>query len=227
MERAHKMQTQIIKKLLFFSFLGVSLLAPHKGVCQATQTVDGPSTGGIYARVRVNYGTNESQPPEIIVSAVDSKSDTIFGEGHLGTNWRESFAHNSFHDSWPYYEATNSFCGPVELKDSAGHAIPLNDAAISSPQAYPETYNHTAECLRHYFPNHQMFHMGPMDFPIPLVYGVADLAKFQLKDRFDIRQPGRYELTAWVKIYKRSATNSDICDRVDLPPVSINITISR
>ncbi len=42
-----------------------------------------------------------------------------------------------------------------------------------------------------------------------------------LTDYFDIKEPGQYTFTVWPKIYKHSSTNTDICNRIDLPPVSV------
>jgi hypothetical protein len=228
LEQAHNMQTKITDKPLFSFLLWVIFLLPHKSACQTAhaEVARGLSANGIYAELQVSHSTNEFKATEITVSAIDSKSDMIFGEGHLGTNWIESSRYNISHNTWRYFQATNSFCGPVELTDEAGRKIPLTHATISSSQAYPETFSLRAEWFRHFFSNNPLApRLGPMIFPLPLISGTSKLAVFQLKDYFDVRQAGQYELTVWPKIYKRSATNSDICDRVDLPPVSIGIRL--
>jgi hypothetical protein len=154
---------------------------------------------------------------------VDSKADQIFGEGHLGTNGFETFTHDIYNNSWSYFEATNSFCGPIELKDVNGQTMSLMKPTVSSPEAYPKTYSLSEEWKLHFLTNHPTYSGGAMIFPPPLIGNVSKLAEFQLQDYFEIKQPGQYELTVWPKIYERSATNSDICERVDLPAVSINI----
>jgi hypothetical protein len=44
-----------------------------------------------------------------------------------------------------------------------------------------------------------------------------------LTNYFNIKKSGEYELTIWPKIYKRSAKDRDLCERIDVPPVTIPI----
>jgi len=215
-------------RLLFLLFFGAGLLAPREGICQSIQTAKGSEADGIYAEIQVNYSTNKCRAPEITVSAVDSKADSLFGKGRLGKDWIKSFHYDISHRTWPYFQATNSFCGPVELKDAAGRKIPLVSKTFSSPEAYPETFSLKEEWYRHFFSNDPLgARRGSMIFPLPLVSSSSKLAEFQLKDYFDVKQPGQYQLTVWPKIYDRVATNNDICERIDLPPVSANVTLGN
>lgn len=214
-----------INRIVFYHFLGALLLLPHEGLSQVAQVVKGPSTNGLYGEIDLNWNTNKSQALEINVSVIDSKADQIFGEGHLGTNGFNSFVKNMSDNSWPYFQATNSFCGPIELKSANGQTIPLMKPAVSSPEAYPKTYSLSGEWTHHFFTNHPAHSGGAMIFPPPLARNVSELASFQLQDYFEISQPGQYEFTVWPKIYRRSPVDSDTCERLDLPPVSAKITL--
>jgi hypothetical protein len=61
-------------------------------------------------------------------------------------------------------------------------------------------------------PEPVLVHPVPVSFLSP---GAVNLGEF-----FDIKQPGDYTLTVWPKIYKRSAQDKDLCERIDLPPVT-------
>jgi len=56
--------------------------------------------------------------------------------------------------------------------------------------------------------------------PIPLMTCLPQLSRFHLEDYFDIKKPGDYHLTVWPKIYKRAGPTNDLCERIDLPPVT-------
>lgn len=162
---------------------------------------------------------------------------------------------------WDYYMPTNSFCGPIELRDKDNRILPalkpnispepggmefaLNPD-VSSLKAYPPTYSLQTE-HGHYLGRFKHGYSGPGVFPLPLFFTiprtemvrfqlgrdsrakgtppVASLYRrcFQLGDYFELKEPGEYKLTVWPKIYRRSATNDDICQRIDLPPVSVTI----
>jgi hypothetical protein len=61
---------------------------------------------------------------------------------------------------------------------------------------------------------------GPMQSVEPPLNDPFAVGPFSLGDYFDIEEPGEYAITVWPKVYKRDATNSDVCHRIDLPPVS-------
>jgi hypothetical protein len=46
------------------------------------------------------------------------------------------------------------------------------------------------------------------------------LGSFRLREHFDLKKPGRYQLTVWPKLYRRTEVGGDIVWRVDLPPVT-------
>ena len=52
---------------------------------------------------------------------------------------------------------------------------------------------------------------------------IPELSSFEITDWFPVRKPGEYRLTIWPKVYKRLKENDDLCQRIDLPPVSVTI----
>lgn len=68
--------------------------------------------------------------------------------------------------------------------------------------------------------------------PIPGDLGPAFLSDFKgghlqsvfyLNDYFEIKGPGEYKFTVSAKLYKQSETNSDVYQRIDIPPVTVPI----
>src|SRR5208283_691611 len=70
-------------------------------------------------------------------------------------------------NQWPYFMATNSFCGPIELHDAAGRVLPLLKPAVSWSAAYPADYGLEA-VNSNYFRQFQ-FYLGARIFPVPLL----------------------------------------------------------
>ena len=119
-----------------------------------------------------------------------------------------------------YFRATNSFCGPIELRDVTGGKIPLLKPEVNSQKAYPNTYNLmlVSYLLRN------MVGKGP---PLPMVISGADAElSFHLSDYFKLEKRGEYQLTVWPKIYERALTNDNICSRIDVPPVTLTISLN-
>lgn len=159
---------------------------------------------------------------------------------------------------WNYWMATNTFSGPIELRDSTGRILPSQKPHpssfadyrgqefplfpdVSSLTAYPLTYSLKREHGL-YFSRFKNGYSGPGIFPMPLFFagprtelvrfGLSGKEttrqlptlyqrRFELEDYFDKKRPGEYTLTVWPKIYKRLTTNSDLCTRIDIPPVTV------
>ena len=49
------------------------------------------------------------------------------------------------------------------------------------------------------------------------------LAEFYLNDFFEIKEGKEYQFTVWPKLYELSSTNSDVYQRLDIPPVTIPV----
>ena len=113
-----------------------------------------------------------------------------------------------------YFMATNSFCGFIELRNESGNKMPLLNFDANSPKNYPSTYNlKLASRL-----TEQWFYL-----PGGLSGTDPELFRLHIQQYFKIEKSGDYQLTVWPKIYKRSETNRNLCERIDLPPVTIPI----
>ena len=122
--------------------------------------------------------------------------------------------------SWKYFMATNSFCGFIELRDADGKKLNLLKPQVNLQKAYPASYS--LKLMRQILDTG--FTTDGSTLPTPLVGADVPIG-FNLKDYFKVQNPGEYQLTVWPKIYKRSTTNGDLCERIDLAPVTIPITI--
>ncbi len=126
---------------------------------------------------------------------------------------------------WPYYAATNLFCGLIILRDNTGKTLPLLKPEVDNISAYPHAFN-IAGAARAMRGNAMVYHGADLPrqlTPMGFNYETDALPWFKLTDYFDLETSGEYQLTVWPKIYKRSATNDDLCERIDLPPVNIPI----
>lgn len=122
---------------------------------------------------------------------------------------------------WLYYKGTNCFCGPIELRDARGKAVRLLEPQVSQAEAYPAQYRWHTE----YSNASRRGYIGPGTFPEPLLGAVpfSEIVRLKLARYFSLTEPGEYKFTVWPKVYKRSEKDKDLCERIDLPPVSVTI----
>jgi hypothetical protein len=120
------------------------------------------------------------------------------------------------------FKTTNTFCGPIELKDNTGRKLALITPQLGFADGYPDFINiNTAQ--RFLMSKHkQGVYNGP-PLPEPLRRQESQLCAFYLEDYFKLDKSGEYNLTVWPKIYKRSSPTNDICCRLDLSPITIPI----
>ena len=143
-------------------------------------------------------------------------SSLIFG-GNNQSNPSEVLHDPSMY--WKYFMATNAFCGLVELTNMAGERLSLLKPEVNSEAAYPDFYS--IQSVRTHMAGRRIWE-SPFVL-IPNDQELAQMREFVLEDYFKIEKPGIYTLTVWPKIYKRSTTNDDLCERMDFPPVTIPI----
>jgi len=194
----------------------------------------GEPTNNIRAELEAVSPGESNRPSELIIWVRDL-SVVKFTAAEVSSN-----LHNQ---DWTFYLPGNCFCGPVEIRDASGVQIPLIKSNVSALTNYPASYSLKAE-RSDYFRRSEL-HFGPNVFPIPVMAFSprSEMFRFELCtitqseeprlndpfavapesliNYFDIREPGEYTFTVWPKIYKRVSTNSDICERIDLPPVSV------
>jgi hypothetical protein len=199
----------------------------------------GMATNGFCGELRVSWDDDHRRLPRIAVWVVDlagvraaeiAVANTnlarhevptwAFGETHWDmTNWRGTIIRRMRYNEWLYYMATNFFCGPIELQSSSGRKLPALKPEVCAMEGYPVAYRFgtATNNVRQSDDYH-----GP---PIPNGLGNFHprLASFPLGDYFEVKEPGEYTLTVWPKIYKRSASDADLCQRIDLPPVTVTI----
>jgi|GEM_PF-7079123 len=118
-----------------------------------------------------------------------------------------------------FFRPTNSVCGPMKLEGPEGQEIALLNPSINDVASYPLSYNlrQVRAALE------PMVGKGP---PLPYVIS-GDVARFSfsLANFFPLKAPGQYQFTIWPKIYKRTTPDSEICNRIDLPPVTLKILL--
>lgn len=211
---------------IILSFITVSLvIASVRTGAQDAQTNQGQShtefkskltVDGIYANVAVN----EDGHIPLISVRVESTNEYGFYGQKLPEDPNDFLpvASRVWANQLLYFQSTNFFCGPIEMRDPTGRQLPPIQADIVSTSAYPA--NFSFKSVKDHNPHPTMF------FPIPLIHSPDQLARFSLTNYFDIKEPGEYKLTVWPKIYKRASTNDDLCQRIDVPPVTVPINIT-
>jgi hypothetical protein len=162
------------------------------------------------------------------------------------TNTLESGTNVTKYRRWQYFMATNSIYGPMILYNSNGISVPMLKPEINKLNAYPDRF-----FLRAMGKELDRSRYG-RDRPEPLretmnygKYYTAFSTTINLSKIFNVKTPGEYKLKVWPKIYQCdvtnnlvnerswrayecqcvqcSATNDDICERIDLEPVLIPI----
>jgi hypothetical protein len=197
------------------------------------QVAWGEATQGIRAGVSVdwNYGRHKppcvgvyvSQVPKPSVNASAPDAASMDERGMLyfgGEDVRKPTNRNNPRIAPQYYQATNSFCGPIELRDELGRQVASLQPTVSSPKNYPASYSLTL--VEGILAQRNVLYSGP-PMPTALMTSVPQLARFQLQDHFAIKGPGEYHFVVWAKVYKRVSRTNDLCERIDLPPVSVAV----
>jgi hypothetical protein len=113
-----------------------------------------------------------------------------------------------------FYKATNDFCGPVVLRGSDGGEVPPRNPNLVSLKAYPKSF--------------RRMELGDINElkakTASRLFGrLPELARFKLEDVFEMKKPGDYVLTVWPKVYRVLRNDDDLCERIDLPPISLKI----
>jgi len=197
------------------------------GASHSAETTYGDVTNGIRGGITVRQGGGQRGGPAISVFVTNSNPGELFQEKDHGTNWLAPFLKKVGNNDWLYYMATNSFCGPVELRDANGRNLRLLKPEVSQPDAYPARYSLSAEDAN-YLRRHHAY-LGSGIFPLPLLgaRSASELVTVDLAEYFDLRQSGEYLFTVWPKIYRRVPKSNDLCDRIDLPPVTVPINFKE
>jgi hypothetical protein len=136
-------------------------------------------------------------------------------------------------NKWPqrtsyYYfratDCTNSFVGPIELRDPSGRPVPLLHPEVAAPATYPPSYSLHSVYFAAGRPYENTFYSGPGTPPHGTGGGWQPI--IVLTNYFKLNKPGQYRLTVRPRVYRRVGQEGDLCYRVDLPPVTTTLTWS-
>lgn len=200
----------MVRPLLALAWSGSLLITLARVHAEENGQAVGASTNGIYGSA--TYSPNSYGEGGHLVSVYSH-----FTPPSTNIDYISQFELEKFHVA-KYFVATNSFCGFLELKDSGGNKLPLLKPNVNSQAAYPSSYS-----LKQVFINlNKGISMGP-ELPMAITGTDPRICNFHLHRYFQIEKLGDYQLTIWPKIYKRSVTNLDLVERIDLPPVTIPI----
>jgi hypothetical protein len=189
--------------------------SPVPGMVSSSEGNYGMPTNGIFGVAQVVWDRGRDDLPIIDVRAVNTNLYGFRGEPEPNPRDVLAVLRPIMMGTFLYFAPTNLFCGPVQLIDASGRALPLLKPEVSSMESYPFAFS--VSYAKEHNPRPGTF------FPAALNSSSAALVRFRLSDYFDIKLPGEYSLKVWPKIYKRPDTNSDIAQRIDLPPVSVII----
>jgi hypothetical protein len=195
--------------ILFLALYGCLVFSATSIPASETSEGIGASTNGIHATGK--YSPDYPGGGDFISISIHFASPSTIVE------YVSPFESRKYHIA-KYFCATNSFIGFVELKNAKGDKIPVLKPWLNSAAAYPDSYS--LQQARLFLINN--IGMGP-ELPFAITGSDPEIGNFYLKDLFLIEKPGVYQLTVLPKIYKKTQTNDDIVQRIDLPPVTIPI----
>lgn len=194
---------QIVSTFTTTLFLSVTIALPTafglngEGTNESSELKCGVATNGVRGEVEVVV--RQGRAAEIVVwvnHIADTNpvsSDDVFSK--------------MLRKDWDYYMATNSFCGPIELRDSENRVLPAVKLRIdpqfsgsefplypdvSSLEAYPASYSLSTEYGR-YLARFRHGYSGPGVFPLPLFFAAtrSEMVRLQLGDSVETKEPHR------------------------------------
>jgi hypothetical protein len=184
-----------------------NMFTPHHAI--------GQLTNGIAASLDAD--DRKGYPPIIEAFVINTNAGGFWGGPEPDERPVLEWARKVFSDELLYFPPTNSFCGPIELCDASGKKLPSLKPEASSLDAYPAAFSFAFAKKHNPDPR--------IHFPRALSSSPERLNRFSVWDYFAITNAGEYRLTVWPKIYHRSSTNDDLCQRIDIPPVTITLKL--
>jgi hypothetical protein len=222
--------------LIWSSLAGFAAIACIRGQGLPTNSIDlagttnnqwiwGSSTNGIVGGVFLSYQPQKHKTEYWVYVHEDFRSSPVAPPPtfHFEPNT------NSLSQSWflkeagdtnsvgRYLKAPNAFCGPVELRDMNGVSMSPRNPILVSSNSYPRSFRQSELGQR------DPFHAN---IAAPLGGRLPQLAAFKIEDLFEIKKAGDYLLTVWPKIYRQVKNDDDLCERIDLVPISLKIHFS-
>lgn len=193
----------VTSAVLLFGRGGAVFCAPTGSVNLSAAGIEGAPTNGISGWVSVDAWSY----------LVNVSVRIVHGEIQFTNSSRR------LEPQWKYFLATNSFCGPLELRDAAGRDVPPRKPGVESLTSYPASFDLRSVRSNFHWAHLHAFYSGP-EVPEPIIVRSMPLASFYLSDYFAMRKPGRYTLIVWPKIYARKSAADTVCQRIDIPPVT-------
>ena len=179
--------------------------------------VVGAETNGFYARVSLYLVPELGELPSLDVDIVGTVALTNAAK-------LQPRQPNRMPESRYIYYVLNVagryLPGPMELRDGTGHVVLGLGQNPASAGSFPATLRLIAILAQ------QTKEEGhwKLKMPVSLVDSTNALPLLGLQDLFPVQKPGKYELTIFPKIYKKSETDGDLLKRIDLMPVTVDFT---
>ena len=126
----------------------------------------------------------------------------------------------------PYLVPTNGFLGVISLCDSNNLELPLVNPNLNSTNSYPDKldWHKMNEPRKDGGWGYWRLRCNNGIFRTP-EQTLCQICRVNLRDIYMLTNSGTYKLTIWPKIYKRTETNEDIYQRIDLLPMSTTIHV--
>lgn len=178
------------------------------------ETYLGAPTNGLMAAVSIQYDTN--QPPHVkaviyVHQDFDTNSVPLRPTSPDFLKMKSNWIWDKTNLGSVYFLATNAFPGGViELRDQDGNQI----SSLKPKEDFCDFYD------RRYLGEDGPFKRRLAE---PALGPRPRLGAFDVNDFFKITKSGEYTLTVWAKIYKQVSEEYGLCQRIDLPPVTIPI----
>ena len=176
----------------------------------------GEAANGIKAGVKIHY--NEYSP--VWVTMHLHRSGETLPYSFPGTS---NSVTNDMQLAPLYLDNTNSFCGPVELKDADGKVVPMIKPDVSLTESYPDRLSWMHLCLLNAPHTIAPGYRGPDFLTDGTDTKIYQVNGFFLTNYFKMGKTGEYKLTIWPKVYKQSEKDKDLYQRIDIPPVKATI----
>jgi hypothetical protein len=122
-----------------------------------------------------------------------------------------------------FFMATNSCWGLMELTDESGRKVEAVEPNLNTSNSYP--YSFQATEMHWVLMSRFAWSRGP-GLPQPVEMNKLQ-PLFPLHRYFRIQKEGNYSLVIWPKLYRRMRPGSEICKRIDFPPVTVPLRVRK
>ncbi len=209
--------------------------AANESIYWEWKTEAGLPINGLYAEVGV-YSVSRADNSVVVLtlhhtgSASNSfelrqtRTNWYFGESFLKLKQPENETIRLRNPRGYFFKPLNGFPGKLRLSTTNGAPVAMFHAeTINADTNYPASFRFSSLTNHFSKPSSQILTGGEGNWPDVLVGMKPHLKNFNLNEMFDIKGSGTYLLEFSPIIYRRSLTDPDLCERVDLPPVTISV----